>query len=56
MLQAFQCLTFYGTTCRPQKKYPLITAGEIIAKEGNAYEAKKNDTEVCCLLIRRRVQ
>ena len=32
--------------CRPQKKYPLTTAGEIIAKEGNAYEAKKNDTEV----------
>ena len=32
---------------RPAKKYPLITAGEIIAKEGNAYEAKKNDSEVC---------
>ncbi len=31
---------------RPARKYPLITAGEIIAKEGNAYEAKKNDTEV----------
>ena len=29
-----------------QRKYPFPTAGEIIAKEGNAYVVKKNDIEV----------
>jgi hypothetical protein len=27
----------------PAKKYPALTSGEIVKKEGNAYEKKKGD-------------